>query len=131
MGMTKVAGTELSTGCLNLTGMVAQNVTKQAGGELREYRNEAGNVFSLYLYDGHTKISFEGLLPADQAATLKTKGSTIVITEGQATTTYYIEDYQIAFTNNDVSKVSGSARTYPDLASSGTTTSTTSGNGNT
>ena len=113
MGMEKVAGTELNTGCLVLTGMVAQTVTKQAGGELREYRNESGNVFSLYLYDGHEKISFEGLLSAAQAATLKTKGSTIAVDS----TTYYIEDYQIVFTNNDVSKVSGSARTYPDLSS--------------
>lgn len=121
MAMEKVAGTELSVGCLELTGMVAQSVTKQAGGELREYRDEDGNVFSLYLYDGHEKISFEGLLTAAQAASLKTKGSTISVDS----TTYYIEDYQVQFTNNDVSKVSGSARTYPDLSSGSSSQSNT------
>lgn len=113
MGMTKVAGTELKTGCLTLTGMVAQSVSQTAGGELREYRDEDGDVFSLYLYDGHDQISFEGLLKSTDAATLKTKGSTIVVDS----TTYYITDYTVQFTNNDVSKVSGSARTYPDISS--------------
>lgn len=112
MGMVKKAGTELATGCLTLTGMVAQTTTASAGGELREYRNEDGEVFSLYLYDGHEQISFEGLLQASDAQTLKEKGSTIVVDS----TTYYITDYQVQYTNNDVSKVSGSARTYPDLA---------------
>lgn len=113
MAMTKKAGAELKTGCLTLTGMVAQSVTKTAGGEIREYRDEDGNVFSLYLYDDHEQISFEGLLKATDAETLKSKGSTIVIDS----TTYYITDYSVQFTNNDVSKVSGSARTYPDIAS--------------
>lgn len=113
MGMTKAAGTELKTGCLTLTGMVAQTVSHTAGGELREYRDEDGDVISLYLYDGHDQISFEGLLKSSDADTLKTKGSTIVVDS----TTYYITDYTVQFTNNDVSKVSGSARTYPDISS--------------
>ena len=117
MAMTKKAGAELKTGCLTLTGMVAQSVTKTAGGEIREYRDEDGNVFSLYLYDGHDQISFEGLLKATDAEALKEKGSTIVVAEGNANVTYYITDYSVQFTNNDVSKVSGSARTYPDIAS--------------
>ena len=100
--------------------MVAQNVTKTAGGELREYRDEDGNVFSLYLYDGHEQISFEGLLKAADADALKTKGSTIVIGEGAGAVTYYITDYSVQFTNNDVSKVSGSARTYPDIVTTQT-----------
>ena len=119
MAMVKKAGAELKTGCLQLTGMVAQSVTKTAGGEIREYRDEDGNVFSLYLYDGHDQISFEGLLQSTDAETLKSKGSTIEITEGSTTVTYYITDYSVQFTNTDVSKVSGSARTYPDIASSG------------
>lgn len=113
MAMVKKAGTELKTGCLTLSGMVAQTVTKTAGGELREYRDEDGDVFSLYLYDDHEQISFEGLLKSTDADALKTKGSTIVIDS----TTYYITDYSVQFTNNDVSKVSGSARTYPDISS--------------
>lgn len=122
MSMIKKAGAELKTGCLTLTGMVAQSVTKTAGGELREYRDEDGDVFSLYLYDDHEQISFEGLLKASDAEALKSKGSTIVIDS----TTYYITEYSVQFTNNDVSKVSGSARTYPDLAAAGT-----GGSGNT
>lgn len=122
MPMVKKAGTELKAGCLTLSGMVAQTVTKTAGGELREYRDEDGDVFSLYLYDGHDQISFEGLLKSTDADALKAKGSTIVVTEGQSTVTYYITDYSVQFTNNDVSKVSGSARTYPDIASGGSGT---------
>jgi hypothetical protein len=114
MGMTKVAGAELKVGVGTISGMVAQSKTATAGGELREYRDEDGNVFSLYLYDDHEQISFEGLLKASDADALKKKGSTITVDS----VTYYISDYQVQYTNNDVSKVSGSARTYPDLASS-------------
>ena len=113
MGLVKKAGTELKTGCLQLTGIVAQSVTQTAGGELREYRDEDGDVMSLYLYDGHDQISFEGLLKSSDAATLATKGSTLSVDS----TTYYVTDYSVQFTNNDVSKVSGSARTYPDISS--------------
>ena len=120
MGMVKKAGADLATGCLTLTGMVAQTATASAGGELREYRNEDGEVFALYLYDGHEQIAFEGLLRASDAQTLQAKGSTIVVD----TVTYYIQEYQVQFTNNDVSKVSGSARTYPDLASAASTPAT-------
>lgn len=112
MGMSKVAGAELAFGVGTISGMVAQSKTSSAGGELREYRDEDGNVFSVYLYDDHEQVSFEGLLKASDAATLKKKGATITVDS----VTFYITDYQIQFTNNDVSKVSGSARTYPDIS---------------
>lgn len=115
MGMTKVAGAELQFGVGTISGMVAQSKTASAGGELREYRDENGNVFSLYLYDDHEQISFEGLLKASDAATLKKKGATITVDS----VTYYISEYQVQYTNNDVSKVSGTARTYPDISGSG------------
>lgn len=112
MGMSKVAGAELQFGVGTISGMVAQSKTASAGGELREYRDESGNVFSVYLFDDHEQISFEGLLKASDAATLKKKGATITIDS----VTFYITDYQVQFTNNDVSKVSGTARTYPDIS---------------
>ena len=112
MGMTKVAGAELSFGVGTISGMVAQSKTTSSGGELREYRDEDGNVFSVYLFDDHEQVSFEGLLKSSDAATLKKKGATITIDS----VTYYISEYQVQFTNNDVSKVSGSARTYPDIS---------------
>ena len=112
MGMTKVAGTELSFGVGTISGMVAQSKTTSSGGELREYRDESGNVFSVYLFDDHEQVSFEGLLKSSDAATLKKKGATITVDS----TTYYVTDFQVQFSNNDVAKVSGSARTYPDIS---------------
>lgn len=113
MALTKKAGAALQTGVDEISGMIAQQSAKGAGGELREYYDEDGNVYSVYLFDDHETISFEGLL--ESTGTMKAKGDTI--TFGDAT--YYITDWQIQYTNNDVAKVSGSARTYPDLSSGG------------
>ena len=115
MAMEKVAGAELKAGVPTISGMVAQSMSRAAGGELKEYRDEDGAVMSLYLLDDNETVEFEGILKASDAETLKTKGSTFTV----ASTTVYITDFKIQYVNNDVAKVSGSGRTYPDLSSGG------------
>lgn len=116
MSLVKKAGTELETGIgISISGAVLQSAKKDAGGELKVYRDEDGNELALYLFDGHTALSFEGLLPAASALGLKEKGATIYVSEGSSSTKYYVESCEIQWTNDDVARVSMSARTYENM----------------
>ena len=116
MALIKKAGTELETGIgISISGAALQSAKKDAGGELKVYRDEDGNELALYLFDGHTALSFEGLLPAASALGLKEKGSTISVTDGSSSVTYYVETCEVQWTNDDVARVSVSARTYTNM----------------
>ena len=114
MAMKKVAGTELATGISKIDGMVAQSGSKSAGGELKVFKDEDGNVMTLYVDDEHSGVSFEGLLKGDAAE--KKIGDSF----SACGVTGYITAWTVSWTNDDVSKVSGSLRDY-------TIASTTSG----
>lgn len=108
MAMTKKAGTALVTGINTITGMVAQSGSKSAGGELKVYKDESGNVLSLYLDDDHSEVSFEGLLKTGTTSLDKKIGDSFTALG----VTGYLTAWSIAWTNDDVAKVSGSLRDY-------------------
>lgn len=111
MAMKKVAGTELATGMSKIDGMVAQSGSKSAGGELKVFKDEDGNVMTLYVDDEHSEVSFEGLLKGDAAE--KKIGDSF----SACGVTGYITAWTVSWTNDDVSKVSGSLRDYAITAS--------------
>ena len=110
MAMTKKAGTELQFGVKPVTGCVAQSGSTEAGGELKEYRDENGNYLALYLDDDHTEVSFEGILKAGQAQGKK-KGDKFEALGISG----YLTSWKVQWSNNDVAKVSGSLRDYAGL----------------
>ena len=122
-GMTKKAGTELATGIASINGMTAQSGSKAAGGELKVYRNEDGDVLSIYLDDDHSEVKFEGLLASSQVtgATGKKIGDQF----SALGVTGYLTAWEVQWTNDDVSKVSGSLRNYTIPASGGSTQTNT------
>lgn len=111
MALVKKAGAEFETGMFAVDGNIAQSGSKAAAGELRVYRDENGNVASVYKIDAGSKtVQFEGLLKA--SATLPKKGSTIEVDDD----TYYVENADLIYQNDEVQKVRITAHLYADLA---------------
>ena len=107
MSMTKKAGTELVTGISPIEGMVAQRGSKSAGGELKVFRNEEGDVMTIYVDDAHNEVSFEGLLRTSDVA-----GKGIGDEFSACGVSGYITAWTEEWSNDDVAKVSGSLRDY-------------------
>ena len=130
MSMTKKAGTALATGMSRIDGMVAQNGHKAAGGEIKTFKDEDGNVMSLYVDDPHDEVSFEGLLKSSAV-----EGKAIGDEFTACGVSGYITAWDVAWTNDDVTKVSGSLRDYTITPHSDSTpsgnNSTPSGNNST
>ena len=108
MAMKKVAGTELSTGMSKIDGMVAQNGSRSAGGELKVFKDEDGNVMTLYVDDEHSEVSFEGLLKGGETVAHKKIGDAFTA----CGVTGYITAWTVSWTHDDASKVSGTRRDY-------------------
>ena len=111
MGMVKKAGTEFETGMFEVVGQINQSGSKKSSGQIRVYRNERGQVASVYKVDaGSKQVTFEGLLPA--SATLPKKGDPITVDDD----TYYVESAELVYQNDEAQKVRITANLYADLA---------------
>ena len=113
MSMTKVAGTDLATGMSQITGMVAQSGSKSAGGELKTFKDESGNTLSVYVDDAHDEVSFEGLLRSGESS-----GKSIGDQFTACGVSGYITAWTVQWSNDDVTKVSGSLRDFTIVSSS-------------
>lgn len=111
MGMVHKTGTEYQTGMFKIDGQINQSGSKEAAGELRIYKDEDCHTVSVYKVDaGSKKIQFEGLLEA--SAELPKKGDTVSDDDN----TYYVEDAELIYKNDDVQKIRVTAMLYADLA---------------
>ena len=111
MAMAKKAGTEFETGMFSVVDNIAQSGSKKSTGQIRVFRNEDGEVASVYKVDaGSKQVQFEGLL--ESSATLPKKGDTITIDDD----TYYVESADLIYKNDDAQKIRVTANLYADLA---------------
>ena len=124
MSLEHVTGKTLETGMFDPgNGIEGQNGQKSAGGELKTYRNKAGEICSLYAVDAdESDIQFEGLLKT-AGYTAKDIGDPITITGVTLPTggQCLVEDWEEVYSNEDVTKVRGKAHIYI-VASSGNQT---------
>lgn len=111
MALVKKAGVEFEAGMFAVDGNIAQSGSKAAAGEIRVYRNEEGQVFSIYKVDAGSKtVQFEGLLAA--SATLPKKGDTIEIDDK----TYYVDSAELVYQSDEAKKIRVTAKLYADLS---------------
>lgn len=111
MAMVKAIGTELQTGvtATGLSGIHEQSATKSSAGELKVYKNEDGNDISAYVVDKHTEFSFEALI--ESSAVDHEIGDQVKLGDVSGVVTRW----DIVESNEDVKKVSGAIRTFPDI----------------
>lgn len=115
MAMVNVTGTEFKTGASAVVTEDIANITqsgsKKSSGQIRVFRNEEGEVASVYKVDaGSKQIQFEGILEA--SASLPKKGDDIEV-DG---VTYYVESADLIYKNDDAQKIRVTANLYADLA---------------
>ena len=110
---------KISLGATGATGVIiCQSCTKTQAGELKEYNDEAGDTAVIVLKGDHREFSFDGLidknLPDQKQGTLLN----IVLTLPDGTSATYkprMQTWQRSYGNEDVAKVSVTARTYPAI----------------
>ena len=111
MAMVKKAGTDFSKGMFEVEGRINQSGSKKSSGQIRVFRNEKGEVASVYKVDaGSKQVTFEGLL--QDGATLPNKGEDITLDDK----TYYVESAELIYKNDDAQKIRVTANLYADLA---------------
>ena len=83
-------------------------------GELKEYKDEAGDVVTLVQIGAHEEFSME-LYVANSEGTTSTpkQGDLFTFTIAGTTHKARVQSWQESWSNEDVTKVSMSARTYP------------------
>jgi hypothetical protein len=111
MAMVKAIGADLATGvtATGLGGVHEQSATKSSAGEIKVYKNKDGKDISAYVVDKHKEMSFEAII--ETSAEDHEIGDVVTISGVQGVVT----KWEIIESNEDVKKVSGSIRTFPDL----------------
>lgn len=118
MSMTKALGTTLQTGVTasGVSGVHEQSGGRSAGGELKFYYDKNYNMIAVYTADKHKEYSFEALL--ETSVVDKEKGDPITINDTLCVVTLW----DVTERNDDVKRVSISARTCPDISSGSSST---------
>ena len=100
--MVHKAGTALQTGATDtgITGLHTQTSGRNAAGELRIIRDKDGVDLSAYVTDPHDEMSFEAVM----AANVADKGIGDIVTI--STKNYFVTQWQVTESNEDVKKVS-------------------------
>lgn len=100
--MVHKAGTALQTGATDtgIAGLHTQTSGRNAAGELRIIRDKDGVDLSAYATDPHDEMSFEAVMAADVAD----KGIGDIVTI--STKHYFVTQWQVTESNEDVKKVS-------------------------
>ena len=111
MAMVKAIGTELQTGvtATGISGIHEQSATKSSAGELKVYKDKDGNDIAAYVVDKHREVSFEALI--ESSAVDHEIGDQVTI----AGVSGVVTRWDIVESNEDVKKVSGAIRTFPDI----------------
>lgn len=100
--MVHKAGTALQTGATAspVANTYTQTDTRSAAGELRIIHDEDGEDLSAYVTDPHDEMTFEAVLAA--SVTDKEIGDIVTI----GTKKYFVTQWQVSESNEDVKKVS-------------------------
>lgn len=100
--MVHKAGTALQTGATAspVDNTYTQTDTRSAAGELKIIRNEDGEDLSAYVTDPHEEMTFEAVL----AASVSDKAIGDIVSIG--TKNYFVTQWQVTESNEDVKKVS-------------------------
>lgn len=111
MAMEKAIGTELQTGvtATGISGIHEQSATKSSAGELKVYKDKDGNDISAYVVDKHVEFSFEALI--ESSAVDHEIGDQVTL----AGVSGVVTRWDVVESNEDVKKVSGAIRTFPDI----------------
>ena len=111
--MTKVLGTQLQAGVsLAYGGVEMQSATETAAGELKLYRDANGEICSVYAVDGdETECTFEGLLKTS-GYTAKDVGDSVSISGAQGSGSWVVSAWEEVYSNDEVTKVRGTAHSY-------------------
>ena len=115
-------GVELVYGAPKITfdtgTFICQSCSKTQAGEIKEYNDEAGDTVVIVRKGDHREFSIEGLIDASVADKKQGEQFTLVLTLPDGTTQTYkprVTSWQRSYGNEDVAKVSISARTYPKI----------------
>lgn len=111
MAMVKAIGTELQTGvtATGISGIHEQSATKSSAGELKVYKDKNGKDIAAYVVDKHREVSFEALI--ESSAADHEIGDQVTLGDVSGVVTRW----DVVESNEDVKKVSGAIRTFPDI----------------
>lgn len=101
---------------------VCQSCSKTQAGEIKEYNDEAGDTLVVVRKGDHREFSIEGLIDASVKDVKQGEQFELVLTLPDGTTATYkprVTSWQRSYGNEDVAKVSISARTYPKIDTDG------------
>lgn len=93
--------------------IIVQSGTHSQEGDLREFKDENGNVCTLLRVGDFERFTFTGLLSAD-VTDLK-KGELFTLAVGSKSYKVRVETWSVAWANEDAKRVSITARTYPSI----------------
>lgn len=115
-------GVELVYGAPKITfdegTFICQSCSKTQAGEIKEYNDEAGDTVVIVRKGDHREFSIEGLIDASVADKKQGEQFTLTLTLPDGSTQTYkprVTSWQRSYGNEDVAKVSISARTYPKI----------------
>ena len=110
---------KISLGATGATGeFICQSCTKTQGGELKEYNDEAGETAAIVIKGDHREFSFDGFIDKNLADQKMGTLLRIAVKDPDGTEKVYqprVQTWQRSFGNEDVAKVSVTARTYPAI----------------
>lgn len=93
--------------------IIVQSGSHSKEGELKEYKDENGNVCTIVRVGDYDQFQFEGIVAAD--VTDKKKGEAITLVWGETTYQLRVSSWTVNWSNEDAKKISVSARTYPSV----------------
>ena len=97
---------------------ICQNCTKSQAGEMKEYNDEAGETCVMVLKGDHREFSIDGFASLDLPDQKQGAQFTLVLTLPNGNSMTYmprVQTWQKSYANEDLAKVSMTARTYPAI----------------
>ena len=121
----RIVGTEVVFGAPKIsfgaTGeFICQSCSKTQAGELKEYNDEAGETAVIVMKGDHREFSIDGLIDKNLPDQKQGTQFTLVLTLPDGTKATYkprVASWQRSYSNEEVAKVSMTARTYPAIDS--------------
>lgn len=110
-------GIELQYGCpvvdLGSGDCICQSFSLTQAADLKEYKDENGNVCTLVQVGPHEEFTMDLLVAT--GTTAKKPGESFTFSFGGTSYTARVQTWQESWSNEDVTKVNITARTYPSI----------------
>ena len=100
--------------------VICTSCSKTQAGEIKEYNDEAGDTVALVRKGDHREFSLECIIVGSVSAKKQGEQFTLTLKESDGTTRTYrprVTAWNEQWSNEDASKVSVTARTYPKIDS--------------